>query len=251
MRPTLIRVFRILLVLTWLGDGTARGAERNPGLSRLQEIALAYVESYETVRRFDEYSAKNREQRVSVLTDDAYYEQIFESTAIDVHGALVAAPIEDLEFPGVSFFRVYAATMSPPHPVYVVGVKVNGAILRFRGFDESDFNRMVQGADAAEAASVDRIVRLYYRLHTPFRPGPILDEATLRKVSRALAHAGGAQAKAFLPERQVAPASTALRICVFDEEATRLEVHNLRVDRKGALEVVEKHVLVDGRKITY
>lgn len=218
-------------------------------LSRLQEVALSYVESYETVRRFDEYSSKNRELRVNVLMDDAYYEQVFGTTALDVHGDMVAEPIRDLDFPSVTFFRVYAVTENPPHPVYTVGVKTNGSVFRFDGFGSSDFNLMVKGAVTTDEKSVDRIVRLYYRLHTPFCPGPILDIAALQKASHSLTD--GAEAMLFLPERQPTSGSTALRICVFDQDSTRLEVHRLRVDRTGTLEVVERQVLRDMLSVSY
>lgn len=244
-----IRARGILIVCAAIGVAVGSPAAGKGKLSRLQEVALSYVESYETVRRFDEYSAENRGSLVDVLTDDAYYERVFGSTAIDVHGALVAEPIADLDFPNVSFFRVYAATMNPPHPVYVLGVKANGSILRFDGFGASDFNLMVQGTATTDQASVDLIVRLYYRLHTPFRPGPILDDAALRRASHALTDE--ARATLFLPERQPMSASTALRICVFDQDSTRLEVHRLRVDRTGTLEVVERQVLRDRRKTSY
>lgn len=106
--------FLLLLAAgTSLAPGTPGSAPVLDNRSRLRGIALAYAEAYETVRRFEEYSLQRRDLAADVLTDEAYFEKVFNSTSLDVRGTMVAEAIEDVEFRAITFYRVYASTMSP------------------------------------------------------------------------------------------------------------------------------------------
>ena len=220
---------------------------------RLEKIALTYVEAYETTRRFEEYARKNRDLEVNVLVDDAYYAYVFSYTnALDARGDFRAERLEDVRFKGTHFFRAYPTTISPPYPVFVVGVKTNGSVFRFRGFPDSDYDFMVGGSNAGSPESLDQTIRLYYRIHMSFDPGPILDDGAMREASRLLAEdveTERVSKELFLPRRENAAASTIVDLCLFDASSTRLEVHRIRVDPDGHLEILERRVVHDAYEI--
>jgi len=221
-------------------------------LERLKRIALIYTEAYETVRRFDEYSSQNKELRDSILTDAAYFERVFASTQLDVQGTMIAEVLDDVVLPNAKGFRVYASTLNPPHPIYVLAVKSNGTIFRLRGFGATDFNTMVHGMDARPGKDLLSLVRLYYRLTTSFEPGPILDEAelrrtveTIRRVDAERDRERGQDVTPFLPQLEPGSESTVVRLCIFDASSSRLVIHKIKVHHNGGIDPPDITVLRD------
>lgn len=117
---------------------------------------------------------------------------------------------------------------------------------------------MVRGEDARAAGGLLRVVQLYYQLMTSFRPGPILDQQALGNGSRAILNLdmqsrkrGMREPELFLPEITPGSDSTLLRLCVFDEASTRVEIHRVRVAHDGPLEILGKVTVRDIYRTSY
>lgn len=246
-----VTTFALIFVCALVPGVFGQEQQKNPH-NRLRQIALTFVESYETVRRFEHYAAAKEGVGKDITTDDKYYEQIFNSTSLDVHGAMVAEDWREASFSGVSFFRVYAPFVNPPHPEYVVGVKSNGAVFRLRGFGKMDFDVMIDTANITEVLGLHGVLRLYYSLHSRLRPGIILEEKEMKRARKTLLKIGAVEdaARLFLPVVKESQNVYVIRTCVFDKVSTRLELHTLRVEKNGAIEILEVEILRDLARAT-
>jgi hypothetical protein len=256
----IVRTFGITIILGTLlwGAPLSRPEGGTQDHARLRAIVLTYVGAYETSRRFEEFSREHRGSTSNVLVDEKYYRLTFESTALDARETMVTEEIEGAELPGTWFFKAYSSTVSPPHPVYVVGIRANGVIFRLQGFGMSDFDAMVEGYDAKSKPALTHLVRLYYMVSTPFEPGPILDDDDLTRASEAFLTENRQHRRPdkqalplFLPESVPEDGSTLLRICVYDAVSTRLEIHRLRVSQRGPISILETAVVRDIYKSVY